>query len=80
MTGRWEIVAENNQAVAQLQMLGFQSYPALTRKKSKVENTTRETLDAKDASSLSTEYTLQQKGYCLDMSPFPRSLPSSHQQ
>lgn len=58
MTGRWEIVAENNQAVAQLQMLGFQNYPALTRKKSKVENTTRETLDAKDASSLSTEYTV----------------------
>lgn len=47
MTGKWEMVAEN-------QMLGFQNYPALTSKKSKVENTTRKTLDTKDCSSLST--------------------------
>lgn len=49
---------ENNQAVAQPQLLGSQNYPALTSKKSKVENTTRKTLDAKDSSSLSTEYTV----------------------
>lgn len=51
MTGKWEMAAEN-------QMLGFQNYPALTSKKSKVENTTRKILDTKDSSSLSTDYTL----------------------
>lgn len=65
-SGRWEDdrkvrdgsreSKERDQAVAQSQMLSFQNYPA--SKKSKVENTTRKTLDAKDPSSLSRECTV----------------------
>lgn len=61
MTGRWEMVKRIKRerlSSRQPQTLGLQNYPALRSKKAKVENTTRKTLEAKDPSSLSTEYAI----------------------